>query len=333
MKTTHQHRNNHSALRRGFTLLELLVAMVITSMLVLIIMQMTSKGLEIWKTVTDEVATSSRARVALRTIANDFESIQMRLGDNKYEWFFAKGDNEASNALKGMKIPYTTRCVFFTSAFDRNPAVGSSDSLRSNYRSARAHNADTQGDVNAVGYRLLYRDQILNVPASSRKGSSQGAFPLFSLYRQLISPRDAYEKIMAKESLEAAYIPFERDDKKNFICENNIEFNLVLTIAYASGKSGNSNRTYYEHVTVPVISSKTSQSSIRIFGDRIEVGGKSLENAHIASANVSVTVVTEEGMNVINQIRLGRRPAEKIDTFLQKYTRTYARRIAPPMAL
>lgn len=324
------HPTTHPIARRsGFTLLELLVAMVITSMLVLIIMQLTSKGLEIWKTITDEVNTSSRARIALRTVANDIESMQVRLGDNQDQWFFAKGDSRVSQSLKGLRIPMSTQCVFFTSAFDRNPAVGSSDSLRSNYRTARSHNTDTQGDVNAVGYRLLFRDQILNIPGSSAR-KSQGIYPLFSLYRQLISPREAYEKMLGKDNLEAAYSSFERDDEKHFLCENIIEFNLILTIAYASNNSSSQGRAAYETVTVPVISTKNSRSDIEIFGDRILVSSKKLENGHITAANISVTVVTEEGMGVINQVRLGRRPAPKLDEFFRRYTRTYARRVSPP---
>ncbi len=303
--------------------------MVITSMLVLIIMQLTSKGLEIWKTVTDEVNTSARARIALRTVAYDIESMQMRMGDNQYQWFFAKGDTKASQALKGLRIPMSTQCVFFTSAFDRNPAVGSSDSLRSNYRTARSHNTDTQGDVNAVGYRLLFRDQILNIPGAT-SSKSQGIYPLFSLYRQLISPRDAYEKMLGKDDLEAAYTSFARDDEKNFLCENIIEFNLILNIAYASNNADSQGRASYETVTVPVISTKNSRSDIEIFGDRIQVRSKDLPNGHITSANISVTVVTEEGMTVINQVRLGRRPAPKLDEFFRRYTRTYARRVTPP---
>lgn len=304
--------------------------MVITSLLVLIIMQLTSKGLEIWKTVTDEVTTSSRSRVALRTIANDMESMQMRLGDNNYQWFFAKSDSEAGQSIKGMRIPNSTQCVFFTSAYDRNPAVGSSASLRANYRTARAHNTETQGDINAVGYRLLFRDQILNIPGTTSR-KSQGIYPLFSLYRQLVSPRDAYEKMLGKEDLESAYATFKRNDEKNFLCENIIEFNLILTIAYAPEKSNASNgRATYETVTVPVISTKASRSNIEIFGNYVKLHDKTLQNGHITTANISVTVVTEEGMSVINQVRLGRRPAPKLDEFFRKYTRTYARRVTPP---
>ncbi len=330
MKTHHQHSIKRTFQAKGFTLLELLVAMVITSMLVLIIMQLTNKGLEIWKTVTDEVNTTSRSRVALRTLANDIESMQMRLGDNQYQWFLAKGDSEVSQALNGMKIPHSTQCVFFTSAFDRNPAVGSSESLRSNYRTARAHNTDTQGDINAVGYRLLFRDQILNIPGTSAR-KSQGTYPLFSLYRQLISPRDAYDKMIGEKDLEAAYGAFKAKDKENFLCENIIEFNLILTVAYAPEKaSTSSTQVSYETITVPVISTKSSRSDVEIFGDYALVKGKKLQNGHISTANISVTVVTEEGMSVINQIRLGQRPAPKLEEFFQKYTRTYARRVTPP---
>ena len=137
-------------LRRGFTLIELLVAMTITAMLVYIIMQMTSQGIDIWKSVNQDVETSSRARVAMRAIANDFESMQIRHDDNDYQWFYSKTENVEGGGPKGLKIPKSAQMVFFTSAIDRNPAVSSSESLRESYREARNHNIDTQGDINAA---------------------------------------------------------------------------------------------------------------------------------------------------------------------------------------
>ncbi len=321
-----------SKTRRGFTLVELLVAMAITALLVLVIMQLILQGLNIWKDTTEEVETRSRARAALITMGHDFESMQIRMGDNKYQWFFAKSDNSASGAIKKIKIPRSTQCVFFASALDRSPSVGSDDNIRSNYRTARAHNADTQGDVNAVGYRLLYRDQILNIDGKS--GSETGAFPLFSLYRHLVSPRKAYQDLLGKENLEQAYVPFEQKDEENFLCENIIEMNLVLSIDYANTEAqAEDSRVEYEQVLVPIINSRGKGKDVAVYGDRIEVAGTKYEGARIVSVNISVTVVTEEGMNLIDQVRKGRRKAPKPAEFFREYTRSYSTRVSPPEIL
>lgn len=319
------------SLRKGFTLVELLVAMMITATLVILIMQMTNKGLEIFKVVSDEVATSSQARVAMRAMTSDIESMQMRLGDNKYQWFLARSDQRASDALQGMKVPYSAQCIFFTSAFDRNPAVGSSEQLRDNYRNARAYNEDTQGDVNAVSYTLLFRDQILNIPGVAK--GERGTFPLFSLYRQLISARDAHEELLGREDLESAYVPFETEESRSFLCENIVEMNFIFVVKYAPEISDTEvSRTSYDEIVVPVVGPKVDQTKLEVYGDRVVYNGRNYEGGFIAAVDISVTVVTEEGMNLINQVRLGMRKAPSVNEFFTKYTQTYARKISPPMA-
>ena len=67
--------------------------------------------------------------------------------------------------------------------------------VRKNYRAARAHNRETQGDVNAIGYRLMYRDQILNLPASdsNEPGSSSKSNPFSSVVTKKVSaPYEAF---------------------------------------------------------------------------------------------------------------------------------------------
>ena len=179
---------------RGFTLIELMTAMAITGMLVVVIMQLTNQSIDLWRAVSEDVSTSSRSRVALQTIRRDFESFQMRGYDNKYQWLFAKADSSMDNVPKGLQVPRSAQCVFFACAPDRNPSVSSSTSLRKNYREARAHNRETQGDVSAIGYRLMFRDQILNLPGTD--GESKGVYPLFSLYRQVVQPRSTFEQLL-----------------------------------------------------------------------------------------------------------------------------------------
>lgn len=319
-------------LRGGFTLIELMVAMAITAILVVVIGQLTRQGVDLWKTVRQDVNTTSHSRSALQVIAHDFEAFQMR-GNNKYQWMYAEADKIPDNAPKSLKIPRSVKCAFFACAPDRNPAVSSSSALRGNYREARSHNQDTQGDVNTVGYRLLFRDQILNLPASNDKNDT-GSYPLFALYRQVIPPRETFEKLLGKENLKSAYSSYESKEEENFLCENIVEMNLILNIQYTDDNAdATRGRVTYKSISVPVIASYSKGSSVAVYGDRIEVDGSSYKNAHIISANISLTVLTEEGMALINQIRLGRRKAPKPADFFARYTRSFSRMVALPQPI
>lgn len=320
-----------SSLRRGFTLIELITAMAITSILVLIIMQLTNQGIDLWNAVRQDVSTTSRSRTAMRVIGHDLESFQMRAGDNDYQWMFAKAGDKAEGAPKGLEVPRSAQIVFFACAPDRNPSVASSTSLRSNYREARSYNQETQGDVSAIGYRLLYRDQILDLSASD--GNEQGVFPLFSLYRQVVPPRKSFEQLLGSTNLEGAYASFEQDDEDNLLCANIIEMNVSFTIRYANeAADAEKGRVSYQSVTVPVMASNRRHHKIAVYGNRIEVDGQKYENARVTSATISLTVLTDEGVAVVEQIRKGRRRMKSAD-FFARYTRSFSRMVALPCPL
>ncbi len=329
--------NRHA--QRAFTLVELLVAMTITVILVFVIMTMTNQAISIYKDASEQVDTSARARVALRALSNDFQAMQLGRGENNYEWFFAQADDSASKELTESSrsrkrknfFPDVTQLVFFASTLDRNPAVSSNDILRDSYRSAKANNVETQGDVNAVGYRLLYRDQILNLDSEGSRKKRVNTFPLFSLYRQLISPRDAYEQLMAKSNLAAAYRSFERKEQDNFLCENIIDMNLIFDIQYSRGSADiESGRIEYDTKSVAVISARGKNEEVSITSRDIIVNGEKLLNARITAVNISITVVTEEGMHIIEQARRGRRSMPSEAVFFRDYTRTFTALVAPP---
>lgn len=319
---------------RGFTLVELIVAMAITAGLVLVIMQLTNQGISLWQKVQEDVSTSTSGRVALQTVARDLESFQMK-GNNKYQWLFAKTEKNrrGGKVPKGLQIPEAVRLVFFACAPDRNPAVSSSPSLRNAFRETRAHNLETQGDINAVAYCLMYRDQVLNVDAND---SEKGIFPIFSLYRQIIAPRPTYENMLGRENLENAYAPYEQKAEEFFLSENVIEMSLVFNLEYISDEAdARSGRVTYASVSVPVISSSsaTMGKSIEVYGDRIVAGPKTYKNARIVSASMSITVLTDEGVTLVEQIRQKRRRAPKPEDFFRSYTRSFSRSVLLPQPI
>ncbi len=308
--------------------------MAITAVLVLVIGQLTRQSIDLWKNVREDVAAASSSRIALQTMAHDLESFQLRAGANKFQWLAAWADDDVQGAPQGLKIPRSARCVFFACAPDRNPSVSSSRSLRGNYRAARAHNMETQGDVNAVSYRLMYRDQILNLPGSAKGEAS--IFPLFSLYRTVIPPRESYERLLGSADLSSAHAAFEREEEKNFLCENVLEMTLIFNIQYVDGKADvESGRANYSTVSVPIISSAKSQKGkkVAVYGDRIVVGGEEFYNARLVSADISITTLTEEGVALVEQVRKGRRRAPKPAEFFNKYPRSHSLTGALPQPL
>ncbi len=321
-------------LPRGFTLVELMTAMAITAVLVLVIGQLTRQSIDLWKAVREDVAAASSSRVALQTMAHDLESFQLRAGGNDYQWLAAWADDEVKGVPKGIKVPGSARCVFFACAPDRNPSVSSSRALRGNYRAARAHNMDTQGDVNAVSYRLMYRDQILNLPGSD--GGDAHMFPLFSLYRTVTPPRESYERLLGKRDLRSAYVAFEQEEEKNFLCENVLEMTLIFTVSYVADEAdAQSGRASYTTISVPVIASNKSgtEKKVAVYGDHIVAGSQTLRNARLISADISITTLTDEGVALVEQVRQGRRRAPKPAEFFNKYTRSYSRSVALPQPL
>ena len=320
-------------LRRAFTLVELITAMAITSILVILIMQLTNQGISLWKAIQEDTSTSAGARLALQSIGRDLESIQLRSTTDNTQWLYAEVDSAIRGVPRGLSIPKSARCIFYACVPDRNPGVSSSSSLRNSYRNLLSSSPDTQGDVSAVSYRLKFRDHILNLP--SRKGDTQ-SFPLFSLYRNIVSPRDTFDQMLGTDNLEGTYNQFVGAEDKAFLCENIVELNVILNVEYADeNTSGNSEQPQYRHESVPILSSSAGKSKRRfyLYGMKAETEGHRMENARVLSAEISITVLTEAGVALIEQVRLGQRRPPKLEEFFSRYTRSYSQSVPMPLPL
>lgn len=332
---------------KGFTLMELMAAMTITTILVVIIVGLTRTGVDIWKKTINDIRTTALARQAMDVLYSDLGAIQMRSG-NSYEWLLAENDRDLQSGARrsgssdmkmgpeGAEIVNASRLIFFTSAIDRNPAILSADAdhVTSDYAASKA----TMGDINCVGYKLEYRDQILN-----RDASEDGiGFPVYSLYRNLIPADKTYEDILSKDNLYQAYsrLAANETDSINFIAENIIEMTLVFEVEYDSGgKKENDGSTATREVeTVPLIATGYSKANayrkVSILGNqlRVERQGSSdsrMNYGNIVGLSVSLTVVTDEGMAIIDEVRKGK-PAPDPKKFFAKYTKGFSQRINIP---
>ena len=332
----------------GFTLIELMVAMAIASSVILMVLYLNRNSAMWWKNTKDTVYTATISRTALQTVTQDLESFQMKPGDNSYEWLYAgkdkdaaKGKSSSNKKKKGSKkpaglshIPDSARMIFFSCSPSRNPAVSHDVNDRGAYRDELASrgtgleggDSGYKGDVCAICYCLEYKD---NIRVSQ---SESNLFPVFSLFRQVLPPGETYQESLCTNSLEPL---FANDENPELICDNVVELNLSFNIEYSPNAGKKKNERLLE--TVTVISSNGQAKEVSVRGDSVLVDGKELKNARIVSANINVSVLTEEGAEMVNRLREGDakliRRLENTDglvDFFKEYTRQFSRAVTLP---
>jgi len=176
----------------GFTLIELLVAMSITVVLIGVLVYLTAISMDTYRDSRNEVRASRQAKEALETISKDLESMVSRRDGNSYEWLYAGPETNTQQGPTNKEITNTSHLIFFTGATDRyNGDIGGA--------------LDKGGDVSAVSYRLVYRDQIGD--------PNDDKFAVFSLYRRLVDPDETFGKdpnpgLLAVDDLKLAYDNF-----------------------------------------------------------------------------------------------------------------------------
>ena len=122
--------------RKGFTLVELLVAMAITSIIVVVLISVTSMALDTWNRSRSELRAARQGKALIDTMARDFESMVVRSGNN-FEWLYANVAIPATGP-NGNLSPNASELIFFNGATDRyNGGVGTP--------------TDLGGDVSCVG--------------------------------------------------------------------------------------------------------------------------------------------------------------------------------------
>ncbi len=271
-----------SAARSGFTLVELLVAMAITTLIVGVLVSVTSMALDTWNRSRSELRASRQAKAMLETMARDLESFVFRKGSN--EWLSAISDNtkigdklESTNAIK---------LIFFTSATDRYDGDIKNDK---------------GGDVSCAAYQLEYRDPI---------GTTSGSkFETYVLSRLLVNPDDTYKDLLGKtdtqseKGLSSVFSKYESRLSKpeNFICENIYQFTMTFQIKAVRGSGTDKEIEYvYQPVTVGRGSGRTTSDSLKIQGNAIDtsissgaVSSDELKNGRCTAVEVSVTVLTD----------------------------------------
>jgi len=297
--------------KRGFTLMELMVAMAITTIIVTVLVSITSVALDTWNRSRAELRASRQAKSMIDTMARDFEAMVTRRG-NTNEWLSAEATKGSDIPGEKVKSSNSSKLIFFTAVTDRyNGEIGS------NF-------ANNVGDVSCVAYELDYKDPVTM--------SGSGAFKTFVLNRLLVNPDDTFQELLGKDDLPAAFQQYENEltKQENFVCENIYQFTVTFHIQVTkAGISGAAPTIVDVPVTVGDGGTGRVSESFKIMGSGIEteatpagVSATELAAGRLTAMEISVTVISDFG---IDQLRTRTFTGSQQTEFIAKNSYQYTK--------
>lgn len=284
----------HLTRRRGFTLLELMVAMAITVIIVTVLVSITSIALGTWNRSRTELRASRMGKMMVDYMARDLESLVTRRG-NSNEWLSAVGDPDIGPA--GLKSTGASRLIFFTAPTDRYEGNAGISTL------------DNGGDVCCVAYTLDWKRPV-------QVGTS--VFRTFVLNRKLVDP-DLTFKGNAKfkpllgvtsstNSLDSVFTGIYNlgtiSNSANYTSENIYQFSITFQVQVTD-----SSGTTPIVRTVPVAMGSNGATSFRVLGTGIETNYSGpykdlVASGRVTAAMISLTVLSDLA---VDQIQAGKR--------------------------
>jgi type II secretory pathway pseudopilin PulG len=293
-----------SAAKRGFTLVELIVAMAITIIIVGVLVSVTSIATDTWNRSRSELRASRQAKSMVDAMVRDFEALVIRSG-NANEWLSAITEADLPGSA-GMSSANASKLIFFTSAADRyNGQIGSTD--------------DLGGDVSCVAYELDYKDPLV-------VGGED--FETFVLNRLLVDPKETFEKLLGEEDLTTALdsSTVKIENPVNFVCENIYQFTVTFHVEVTD-----TTKTPAVTSIVPVTLGKDTKE-FRIFGNKIDTdyAGTSaslVPSGRVKAVDFSITVLSDMG---IDQLRRRTFSGTQQTEFLAKHSYQYSKLVQLP---
>jgi prepilin-type N-terminal cleavage/methylation domain-containing protein len=272
-------------LKRGFTLVELIVAMAVTTIIITVLVGITSVAIDAWKRSRAEVRAARQGKAMLDSLARDLESMVVRKG-NSFEWLYADTPSAMPGAAQSGKIKEAStnalNLIFFTAATDR-------------YKGQIGTSSDLGGDVSCASYQLAFQD-----PLTTSANSNYGTF---ALYRKLVDPKDSFNTLLGQTDLKTAFSSYASNvtqEPENFVCENVYQFTVTFFVEVTQTSGSTTTK-----LTVPVVMSPepSHAQSFRLLGTGIDtpyVGGGAtadqIKAGRLTGVQISLTVLTDFGL-------------------------------------
>jgi prepilin-type N-terminal cleavage/methylation domain-containing protein len=312
-------RFSRIARRAGFTLMELMVAMAITSIIVTVLVSVTSVALETWNRSRAELRASHMGKMAVDYLARDLEALVVRSGNNN-DWCQAILDPDLSTYGDSLVSSNASRLIFFTGATDRYDGNAGDLTL------------DKGGDVSCVAYLMRFRDPV---NSKSLKG-----FKTYVLNRKLVDPNTAFTQLLgATDSRDSAkyldplftglYSPATISNKPNFLCENIYQFTLTFHVQ-TSDTTDPTRPAVLTNIPVRIGAGSGDVKSFRVTGTGIVTDPVNAQVAagRLRAVEISVTVISDFGIDQISKRKFAN--DSKKAEFLAKNSYQYTKVVQVP---
>ncbi|WP_309384216.1 PulJ/GspJ family protein [Cerasicoccus frondis] len=317
---------------RGFTLIEILAATGIMTVVILIVLSLTTNVLSVWNRSTGQLTANYEARVALDIMATDLETMVLRNRD--FCWLDVRYERPTSTGITYTgALPTMPEFYFMARVEDRPRFSGASGT------------SPVYGDICAVGYKVLYQDPLT---------PTGGAYPMFGLYRFLIDSEHTFTDVMsagsgvdlktAMESGDGSGAEYYNQDgvatnvdsidttiasAENFLSANVVDLNVIfwyhdtnldLILPLNGDWAANSSKTKGAVMTVE------SEGVDFTYTNQLNAEGAAIAaKGTLEFVDISVTVMSPEGMKIIQN------NAANIDEnwheLVAQYGQTFSRRV------
>lgn len=243
-------------MRRGFTLLELLVAVTITSIIMVVLLSMTGVVADAWKNGNNKIFTNAEARAGFNRLADDLDCAVIRDTIPGAEWFVATQNKGDFGSMPEPTNP--TWLMFYTTPTDRD--------------------LKNAGNVIATSYKIVPQDPI----------SGKAEFQLYGLYRAFPAGANpaqiTFDSALGKPDLKAFWGSRpEASDKDNFYISNIFDFSFTFWVS-VTGADGK-----VQTIALP------PGSEIRLTSENLIVGSTTYPGGKLAAVDISMTILTQQG--------------------------------------
>jgi len=287
-------------LKRGFTLIEIMVATTIMVILVGLVIQITSEVLSVWNRSSGRLSANAQARIAMELITQDLESAVFR--KNGMQWL--RAEDETINGPAGSTVA-TVSLKLFSPALDRE---------------------EGPGELCGIAYKLEYAN-----PIDGSLGAGTTDNRLFILYRLVVSPESTFEDLLGEpnqlelpgsEAIAWGTNPpndIIGDEGGNYLVSNIVEFEIDF------------------YVEEDEVSGDTLAPSPVIYGGTDSTIGSDAVNAFqeryrkpLSYAVIRLTVISDEGaqqLQNIDRIQGAGSNQDKVEDIITTFGETFVRRI------
>jgi prepilin-type N-terminal cleavage/methylation domain-containing protein len=299
--------------RKGFTLVELMAAMSVTSLIVLVMVSISGVALDTWSRSRSEVRASRQAKAMAEAMSRDLEALVMRDG-NAFQWLSAEARVPDEGPNGAALSPNAARLLFFSAAMDRYDGKAGDAGARK------------EGNISTIAYDLQYRDPTV--------GGGSGDLASFVLNRKIVNPDDTFNGLLGKTDLPDAFQGHlnRMGDLRNFVCENVYQFTVTFHVDVED--RAKRKRTLQIPLQVGRNNGPGSVPEFGVFGNRIEasypargdITAEAFAGGTLSGISISMTILTDLGIEQMR--RRGFLSAAERAGFVQKNSYQYSKFVA-----